>query len=162
MPRQCIVKRLMMNLCDRLSFGDGLYYFIIFISIVIFLCVTSGSQVVSWEDNTDSGRAAALPSRNRPVLGEREHQLPRGLHPVCELRRQGGALPHRVPQRQVIYRRGGVLWEPHAAGRGETWHEALCYMQKQVFSGVCSGAISSVTLLYKWCTFRSPRHCTAA
>ena len=38
---------------------------------------------------------------------------------MCQLRWEGGALSHHLPQREAHHRRGGVLREPHAAGGGE-------------------------------------------
>lgn len=42
-------------------------------------------QLVPWQDHEGAGRAASLPTGDRPVPGAGEHQLPRGLHTVCEL-----------------------------------------------------------------------------
>lgn len=75
--------------------------------------------MVSWEDNSGSGRATPQSPGDGPVLGAREHQLPRRLHALRELRRESGALPNHLPQRQAHHRRGGLLREPHAADGGE-------------------------------------------
>lgn len=76
-------------------------------------------QVVPREDHAGAGGAAAVPPRDGAVPGAGEHQLPRGLHPVRQLRGQGGALPHHLLLQQAQHRRGGLLREPHAAGGGE-------------------------------------------
>lgn len=81
-------------------------------------CLT-WSQVVSREDHAGAGGAAAVPPRDGAFPGAGEHQLPRRLHPVRELRGEGGALPHHLLLQQAEHRRGGLLRKPHAAGGGE-------------------------------------------
>lgn len=134
--------------------GSELYSYV-FKSLFSPSCPSSSSclsylQLVSREDNSGAGRAAALPSRDGLVPGEGEHQLPRRLHPVRQLRRQGGALPHHLPQRQAHHWRGGVLWEPHAAG----WGEGLQHLSSCSFS-VTHNTLISLSAPISWFAFKS-------